>query len=86
MALNIQDPETDRLARELASRTGEGLTVAIRGAIEERLIRVRAGQNQTGTNDLLREIIARGRARSADETDPPPFDEILGYNERGLPS
>ncbi|MDO5699510.1 MAG: type II toxin-antitoxin system VapB family antitoxin [Dermatophilus congolensis] len=86
MALNIKDPETDRLARELASRTGESITVAIRGAIEERLTRVRAQENKTGTEDLLREIIARGRARSAAETDPRTPDEILGYDEHGLPS
>jgi len=42
MALNIKDPETDRLARELAAATGESITVAARRAIEERLERVRA--------------------------------------------
>ena len=42
MALNIEDPETDRLARELAQATGESITEAAKTAIEERLARVRA--------------------------------------------
>jgi ribonuclease VapC len=37
MALSIKDPETERLARALAQRTGETLTVATRRALEERL-------------------------------------------------
>jgi len=37
MPLSIKDPETERLARELAQRTGESITVAIRKALQERL-------------------------------------------------
>ena len=36
MALNIKDPETERLASEVASMTGESKTRAIRKALEER--------------------------------------------------
>lgn len=39
MALSINDPEADRLARELAARTGETLTQAIEVALRERLAR-----------------------------------------------
>jgi antitoxin VapB len=39
MALSIRDPETDRLARELATLTGETMTGAIRVALEQRLQR-----------------------------------------------
>ncbi|MDQ3382985.1 MAG: type II toxin-antitoxin system VapB family antitoxin, partial [Actinomycetota bacterium] len=42
MALNIKDPVTDRLARELARATGESITVSLRVAIEDRLRRIRA--------------------------------------------
>src|SRR5215469_8132876 len=35
MALHIEDPATERIVRELASRTGETVTVAIRHAVEE---------------------------------------------------
>ncbi|WP_035696918.1 type II toxin-antitoxin system VapB family antitoxin, partial [Bradyrhizobium liaoningense] len=42
MALSIKDPETEKLARTLAERTGETITVATRRAIEDRLRRVGA--------------------------------------------
>ncbi|KGN37130.1 type II toxin-antitoxin system VapB family antitoxin [Knoellia subterranea] len=83
MALNIKDPETDRLARELALATGESITVAARRAIEERLERVRH-QKRTPRRSVGEEIIARGRARSI--LDARPVDEILGYDAHGLPS
>jgi antitoxin VapB len=35
--LNIKNPETDRLARELAAATGESITTAVTIAIRERL-------------------------------------------------
>lgn len=36
MALNIKDPETERLAAEVAAITGESKTRAIRKALQER--------------------------------------------------
>lgn len=39
MAIRLKDPETDRLAREVAALTGETLTEAIRAALAERLAR-----------------------------------------------
>jgi hypothetical protein len=40
LVLGIKDPGTEPLARELAKRTGETLTVAARRALEERLRRI----------------------------------------------
>ena len=84
MALNIKDGETDRLARELARITGESITVAARVAIAERLQRVRSMYALRANESALREIIDRGRARAL--LDARPVDEILGYDEHGLPS
>lgn len=45
MSLNIKNPETNRLARELARRTGESVTQAVTVALQERLERQkRAGK------------------------------------------
>jgi antitoxin VapB len=83
VALNIKDQETDRLARELAAATGESITVAARRAIEERLARVRARREAQPAADELRALILRGRARAIlDDRSP---DEILGYDDHGLP-
>lgn len=84
MALNIKDAETDRLARELARETGESITVAARLAIEERLVRVRRRRDAGSTAEELRAIVARARARPVLDQRTP--DEIIGYDEHGLPS
>ncbi|MBS1849174.1 MAG: type II toxin-antitoxin system VapB family antitoxin [Actinobacteria bacterium] len=84
MAVNIKDPETDRLARELASVTGETITEATRRAIEERLARVRARALVEPRADAIRDLIERGRTRPfLDDRDG---DAILGYDAVGLPA
>jgi antitoxin VapB len=81
VALNIKDPETDRLARELAELSGLPITTAVRDALEERpgVLRSLSRANPPG----LDEIITRGRARPT--VDARPEDEILGYDNQGLP-
>lgn|GEM_PF-4962947 len=39
MALSIKNPEVERLARELAAKTGESITDAVLLSLRERLIR-----------------------------------------------
>lgn len=80
MALNIKDPETDRLVRELAALTGESITEATRRAVTERLDTVR---RRARTTPDLTDIIERGRSRAI--LDPRPIEEILGYDSEGLP-
>lgn len=84
MALNIKDPETDRLARELAAATGESITVAARRALEERLQRVRARASACPEQAELDQLLARARARAT--KDERTAEEILGYDETGLPA
>lgn len=84
MALNIKDPVTDRLARQLAEITSESITEATRRALEERLARVRAQAAAQPRADNLRELVARGRARTVLDQRPP--DELLGYDEDGTPA
>jgi antitoxin VapB len=83
VALNIKDPETDRLARELAKATGETVTDAVKHAVEERLMRL----PQKGKRSLAEELMEIGRhCAAAPEFDPRSADEILGYDENGLPT
>jgi antitoxin VapB len=82
MALSIKHPEADRLARRLAAITGESLTEAVLNALKERLAR-RGG----GGGDLLEaelQAISRRCARLP-VLDDREADEILGYDEAGLP-
>jgi len=81
VALNIKDPLTDRLARELASLTGESITEATRIALEERLRSVRRSSRRQPD---LTDIIRRGRQRAI--IDVRPEEEILGFGPDGLPT
>ena len=86
MALSIRDPETDRLARELARLTGETMTQAIRTSLEERLGRERQ-RREWHTEALIEDLMAIGRRCAAlPVLDDRPEDEILGYDEQGVPA
>lgn len=84
MALNIKDPETDRLVRALAAATGESITEAVAVAVRERLERV---EGAFEADELVVEIDAIARRCAAlPRLDDRPADEIVGYDEYGLPS
>jgi antitoxin VapB len=84
MALSIKDPETDRLARELAQTTGESLTVAIRQALAERLTRERARRQAGGLTAAVRRI--QETVAALPVLDDRPADALLGYDDDGLPT
>ena len=83
MALSLKDPETDRLAREVATLMGETLTVAVRTALAERLGRVRLRRgHMPGLADRL---AALGReCAGLPDYDTRTPDEIVGYDETGM--
>ena len=83
MPFSIKNPEADRLARKLAAATGESLTKAVIVALKERLERLRANRRGRSLADELDEIALRCAALP--ELDPRAADEILGYDEQGLP-
>lgn len=83
MPLNIRNPEAERLATELARRTGESKTDAVIVALRERLERVRRARRHRRLADELTDIAAR--CASLPVQDGRSADEILGYDERGLP-
>jgi len=84
MPLSIKDPEADKLARELTRRTGESITQAVITALRERLVREQ--RKDEATDSLVDEIMDIGRHCAAlpllDARSP---DEIIGYDEHGLP-
>ena len=82
--MNIKNEETHRLARELASLTGETVTAAVTVAVQERLDRVRRDDRE----GLAERLLAIGREtaplwrepyKSADHGD-------LLYDDQGLPT
>ena len=84
MALSIKDPETERLARTLAERTGETITIATRRALEERLRRIGSDARKAA---LLEDLAAsRRRWSTLPVLDNRNADEIIGYDRNGLPN
>lgn len=83
MPLNIKNAEADRVARELADLTGETITDAVIAAIRERLQRERLRRTYGSTQADLRRI--RERYRNLPLLDERTADEIIGYDDSGLP-
>jgi antitoxin VapB len=83
MALNIRNAETEQLAETLAKLTGETKTEAVTQALRDRLARLRRERSRRRLADELDEI-ARHCARLPVLDSRTP-EEILGYDEHGLP-
>ncbi|MBI4862195.1 MAG: type II toxin-antitoxin system VapB family antitoxin [Candidatus Riflebacteria bacterium] len=83
MAFSIKNQEADLLARELAKVTGESLTDAVTTALRDRLARLRARKGPRRLSAELMEIGHRcARLPLLDGRSP---DEILGYDDAGVP-
>jgi antitoxin VapB len=84
MTLNIKKPEAYELARAVADATGESLTDAVTNALRERLEALR---RRRADADLVLAEVAELQAFLAALPDrsTAPEDEILGYDEFGLP-
>jgi antitoxin VapB len=83
MAVSIKNAETERLARELAKKTGVSITQAITIALREQLAREEGRRTAPRIGD---ELLAIGRRCAAlPDLDTRSPDEILGYDEIGLP-
>jgi antitoxin VapB len=90
VALNIKDPETERLAAEVAAMTGESKTGAVRQALrerKERLVLARGGRSRHERMvQLLEQTVwsklppgVRGTTITKEER-----EEILGYGPDGV--
>lgn len=84
MALSIKDHDTEQLARTLAERTGESITLATKRALEERLRRLGSDMRKAALLEDLEAIQRRWNALPV--LDDRSAEEILGYDENGLPS
>ncbi|HEY6456693.1 MAG TPA: type II toxin-antitoxin system VapB family antitoxin [Steroidobacteraceae bacterium] len=83
MALNTRSAEAEALATELARLTGETKTQAVTKAVRDRLERVKRGRHHRSLADELDTIGKHCAALPV--FDPRSPDEIVGYDEHGLP-
>jgi antitoxin VapB len=85
MALSIKSPEADRLADELARLTGETKTAVVIASMREQLAREKRKRQNNGA--ALAEVQAIiDHFSSLPILDTRSEDEILGYDENGIPS
>ncbi|HTA45961.1 MAG TPA: type II toxin-antitoxin system VapB family antitoxin [Bryobacteraceae bacterium] len=83
-AINIKDPETYRLARELSRRTGKSITQAVRESLRRSL--ELEGVDQRAERRLVDRVMVIARRASARPIlDPRTPEEIVGYDEVGVP-
>jgi antitoxin VapB len=84
MTLSIRDPETDRLARELAAKHGKPITDVVRLALED-FARKPVQGDLAVRNARLDALLGRIRARLP--KDGPTPKEIMDdlYDDDGLP-
>ncbi|MBI5441083.1 MAG: type II toxin-antitoxin system VapB family antitoxin [Deltaproteobacteria bacterium] len=83
MALNIRNPETEKLAEALARLTGETKTDAVTRALRDRLERLRRERGERRLADELDDIALH--CSRLPVLDARAADEILGYDRHGLP-
>jgi antitoxin VapB len=83
MAFSIKNDEADQLVRDLVAVTGESLTEAVTIALRERLARQRRAVGGSRLDRIKRHAEAFARLPVLDDRSP---DEILGYDQSGLPS
>jgi antitoxin VapB len=86
MAFSIRNPDAERMAREIVSITGESLTSAVTGALQERLARLKTREqhNKEARLAAIQEIVAR--ISKLPTLSHASDDEIFGWDECGLPT
>lgn len=80
MAFHIRDPETDRLARELARLQGDGITGAVKSALQTKLAEERRKVPLLERiKDITDEIAAA--PKTGLKADKAWFDEMWGQGD-----
>ena len=81
--MSIKSADAQALARKVSAMTGETLTAAIVTALRERLYRLQ----QVNQHDLLADQLDAIAQRSAElpVIDQRSADEIIGYDDQGVP-
>jgi antitoxin VapB len=83
MPLNIRNKQAEELAGALAKLTGETKTEAVTQSLRERLERVRRARAKRRLANELDEIALH--CSRLPVLDQRSADEIIGYDEHGLP-
>jgi antitoxin VapB len=83
MSLSIKNENTERLARKVADETGESITEAIQKSLEERWQRLKERKRGRVLASQIEDLLRRVDALPTLDSRSP--DEIVGYDEHGMP-
>jgi antitoxin VapB len=91
MSINIKNKEADRLLAELKNVTGKGASELVLDLLRKEHARVAAERPPPVNEAEFERILAATREmqrlwRESPVVDPRSPDEILGYDENGLPT
>jgi antitoxin VapB len=79
------DPETERLARDIAQATGKPLPLIVKEAIAAKAEAAGIAPRRGKRLDFARLEALIARSASRPVLDPRTPDEIIGYDQHGLP-
>ena len=82
--LNLKDAETYELARKLAELHGDSLAGAVKAALREKLDREQHRERSAERHARVMAMLEQYWALP--DKDTRTADEILGYDENGLPT
>jgi antitoxin VapB len=82
MALNLENPKSDELARKLPQLLGKSITDVVTEALQEKLVR-EEGRRQTSLAEIL--LVIGKRCSALPGRDARSAEEILGFDEHGIP-
>lgn len=83
MPISIKNPETEGLAREIAKETGESITEVITKSLRERMQRLHGRRRVQPLEERMADLLQRLDALPT--LDTRSEDEILGYDDSGIP-
>lgn len=85
MSINIKNREAEELLRELKRRTGKGTTDLLLDLLRREKARVDADFEARLANAREEDCQLQERWSKLPVVDPRPIDEILAFDENGLP-
>lgn len=83
MSINIKNREAEALLQELKAATGKGTSEIVLELLREGVARQRRRSNRDERFRNIMEIAERYSSRLG--PNPQSIDEIIGYDENGLP-
>jgi len=90
MSINIKNKEADRLVAEIKEATGKGASEIILELLRAERARLTASTRTETEEERIRRALDATREiqrlwRDSAVVDPRPIEEILAYDENGLP-